>query len=57
MSAFVAGKCRLKVKSAGGTCQDGVNMASKWRILDVRIKKMGQVFTGVGLLVEYLFCV
>ena len=57
MSAFVAGKCRLKVKSAGETCQDGVNMASKWRILDVRIKKMGQVFTGVGLLVEYLFCV
>ena len=31
-------------------------MASKWRILDMRIKKMGQVFTGVGLLVEYLFC-
>ena len=25
-SAFVTGKCRLKVKIAGGTCQDGVNM-------------------------------
>ena len=22
----------LKVKSDGGTCPDGVNMASKWRI-------------------------
>ena len=31
-SAFVTGKCRLKVKSAGGTCHDGVNMESKWRI-------------------------
>ena len=26
-SAFVTGKCRFKVKSAGGTCQDGVKMA------------------------------
>ena len=26
-SAFLTGKCRFKVKSAGGTCQDGVNMA------------------------------
>ena len=27
-SAFVTGKCRLKVKIAGGTCQDGVFMAT-----------------------------
>ena len=26
-SAFVTGKCRLKVKSAGGTSQDGIKMA------------------------------
>ena len=31
-SAFVTGKCRLKVQSAGGTCQDGVNMAYWWCI-------------------------
>ena len=30
MSAFVAGKCRLKVKSAGETCQDGSWMVSIW---------------------------
>ena len=27
MSAFITAKCRFKVKSAGGTCQDGVSMA------------------------------
>ena len=27
MSVFVTGKCRLKVKSTGVTCQDGVKMA------------------------------
>ena len=43
-SAFVTGKCHLKVKSAGGTSQDGVNMASKWRILDMRIEEMGTSF-------------
>ena len=47
-SAFVTGKCRLKVKSAGGTCQDDVNMASKWRIdgvfSDMRIEKKGTSF-------------
>ena len=47
-SAFVTGKCRIKVKSAGGTCQDGVNMASKWRIdgvfSDMRIEKKGTNF-------------
>ena len=46
-SAFVTGKCRLKVKSAGETCQDGVKMAYWCRILDMRIG--GQVFTRVGL--------
>ena len=46
----------LKVKSDGGTCPDGVNMASKWRIDGVfwtcALKKRGHVFTRVGLLVE-----
>ena len=31
-------------------------LASKMADSRMRIKKMGQVFTGVGLLVEYLFC-
>ena len=57
-SAFVTGKCRLKVKSAGENCQDGVNMASKWRIDGVfwtcALKKRGQVFTRVGLLVNFI---
>ena len=47
-SAFVTGKCRFKVKSAGETCQDGVYMASKWRIdgvfSDMRIDEMGTSF-------------
>ena len=30
-------------------------LASKMADSRMRIKKMGQVFTGVGLLVEYLF--
>ena len=40
----------------GGTSQDGVNMASKWRIDGVfwtcALKKRGQVFTRVGLLFD-----
>ena len=40
----------------GGTCQDGVNIASKWRIDGVfwtcALKRLGQVFTIVGLLVN-----
>ena len=43
-SAFVTGKCRLKVKSAGGTSQDGVKMAYWWRILDMRIEEKGTSF-------------
>ena len=43
-SAFVTGKCRLKVKSAGETCQDG-------RIRTCALKKGDKlVFTIVGLL-------
>ena len=54
-SAFVTGKCHLKVKSAGGTCQDGVNMVSKWRIFGhAHWKKNGTSFnfTRVGRLVD-----
>ena len=58
MAAFVTGKCRLKVKSAGETCQCGVNMVSKWRIDGVfwtyALKKRGQIFTRVGLLVNFI---
>ena len=38
-SAFVTGKCRLKVKSAGGTCQDGGNMAYDGVFSDMRIEE------------------
>ena len=41
---LVTGKCRLNVKSAGGTSQDGVNMASKWDILDMCIEEKGTSF-------------
>ena len=52
---FVTGKCRLKVKGAGETCQDGVNMAYWWRIFGhAHWKKRGQVFfTRVRLLVDF----
>ena len=49
-SAFVTGKCRFKAKSARGTCQDGVKMASKWCIggifSDMRIKKRNKFRTS-----------
>ena len=60
-SAFAIGKCRRKVKSAGGTYKDGVKMAYWWckmaYILAMCIEKRRQVFTRVGLLVDLLFCV
>ena len=47
---------RLKGQKCWGTSQDGVNMASKWRIDGVfwtcALKKWGQLFTRVGLLVD-----
>ena len=49
MSAFVTGKCRLRFKSAEGTYQDGVVMAY---FRTCALKKRGQVFTRVGLLVD-----
>ena len=58
-SAFITGKCRLKVKSAGGTYQDGGNN-SIWHQNGIlmayfrtcALKKSGQIFTKVGLLVD-----
>ena len=44
-SAFVTNKCHLKVKSAGGTSQDGV-------FWTCALEKWGQVFTRVRLLVN-----
>ena len=41
---FVTGKRLLKVKSAGGTSQDGVNIAYWWHILDMRIEEKGTSF-------------
>ena len=57
---FVTGKCRLKVKNAGGTYQDGV----KWRIdgefWNMRIEKKGrnfslELYSGFILFLVYLF--
>ena len=43
-SAFVTGKCRLKVKSAGGTYQDGVSMVIDGVFSNMCIGKKGRSF-------------
>ena len=58
LTAFVTGKCHRKVNtSARGTYQGGVKMAYLWCIFwACALKRRGQVFTRVQLLVDLLFC-